>query len=37
MERIANHLKDVLNQQKMEVAVERIPNQAKFSLLAIGC
>jgi len=50
MERIANHLKEILNQlkmkvaieksssaQNMEVAVERISNQAKISLLAVGC
>jgi len=50
MERIANHLKEILNQlkmevgvekssstQNMEVAVEIISNQAKISLLAIGC
>ena len=50
MERIANHLKEIINQLKMEVAVgksssaqnmkvvvERISNQAKISLLAVGC
>ena len=49
MERIANHLKEILNElqmeeaveksssaQNMKVAVERISNQAKISLLAIG-